>query len=435
MSDQQAFPKQGKASGYPCPQCGAPTSLMPGTDSLACDHCGAKIPIDAPNRPIVEHDFAQALAGANRATVAQVAQGAREVQCKVCGARAIVTRQSDRCAFCDAPMVVELTTNEQTILPESVLPFVVDQKTAGGKFHKWLSSRWFAPGDLSKRAKKDGMDGVYLPYWTYDARTTTRYVGQKGKHYWESETYTENGETKTRQVQKTAWYPASGTVYVPFDDVLVPATETLPRKLVEKLEPWDLPQLRPFDGKYLAGFIAERYQVELADGFKTAQGRMEPVIRQAIYRDIGGDEQRIIGMDTAYDGVTFKHVLLPLWLSSFRYREKVYRVTVNARTGEIAGQRPWSWMKIVLLIAVIIAIIVGIVLLAERGRHPQSSMRDASRWAGEVSSMVGSTGQGTGGGDAHADALLHWRSFELVTQPRSGEWCRLERERPVSAVA
>ncbi|HTJ44055.1 MAG TPA: hypothetical protein VL463_18240 [Kofleriaceae bacterium] len=378
MSDQAAFPQQGKADGYPCPECGAQTSLKPGTESLACDHCGAKIPIDAPNRPIIEHDFAQAIAGATRRPISEVAQGAREVQCKVCGARAIVTRHADRCAFCDAPMVVELQTSDAQILPESVLPFTVEQKDAAAKFQKWLSSRWFAPSDLTKRSKKDGMDGVYLPYWTYDAQTTSRYVGQRGEHYYENETYTENGETKTRRVQKTRWWPAAGTVYVPFDDVLVPATETLPRKLVEKLEPWDLPSLRPFDGKYLAGFIAERYQVELGDGFKTAQTRMEPVIRKAIYKDIGGDEQRIIGMDTRYDGVTFKHVLLPLWLSSFRYNEKVYRVTVNARTGETAGERPYSWVKIVLLIVVILAAIAGIVYLIAQAKKPKpTSAREA----------------------------------------------------------
>jgi len=372
MSDQAEFPKQGKADGYPCPQCGAQTSLQPGTEALQCDHCGTRIPIAVPNRPVLEHDFASALAGADRRPIDQVAQGAREVQCKVCGARAIVTRHADRCAFCDAAMVVELTTTDAAILPESVLPFVIDAKTAVSQFQRWLSSRWFAPGDLSKRAKKDGLDGVYLPYWTYDSQTSTRYVGQRGKKYWENETYTDDdGKVQTRRVQKTEWYPASGTVYVPFDDVLVPATDTLPRKLVERLEPWDLPSLRPFDGKYLAGFIAERYKVELGDGFKVAQERMEPVIRQWIYKDIGGDEQQIIAMDTRHDMVTFKHVLLPLWLSSFRYNDKVYRVTVNARSGECAGERPYSWVKIVMLILVIAALIGGLVYLIASGQKPK----------------------------------------------------------------
>ena len=270
-------PAAGKADGYPCPECGAQTALEPGTDSLVCDHCGAKIPIESAGRAIVEHDFAEAIAGKGHRPADQMAAGAREVQCKVCGARAIITRQADRCAFCDAPMVVELDHAEDTILPESVLPFVIEQKDAGARFNAWLKSRWFAPGDLTRRAKRDGMDGVYLPYWTFDSKTTTRYVGQRGEHYWDTEHYTDSdGESKTRQVRKTRWYPASGTVQVSFDDVLVCATPTLPRKLIEKLEPWDLPELRPFDGKYLAGFIAERYQVELGDGFEVAQDRMDP---------------------------------------------------------------------------------------------------------------------------------------------------------------
>ncbi len=370
-------PKQGKADGYPCPQCGAQTSLKPGTDSLGCDHCGAVVPIDAGGKVIREHDFQAALAGTTTKPANQMSQGAREFQCKVCGARAIVTRQAERCAFCDAPMVVEMTTSEQTILPESLLPFVIDQKTATGKFQDWLKSRWFAPSDLTRRAKKDGMDGVYLPYWTFDSQTTTQYIGQRGEYYYDTETYTENGETKTRQVRKTRWYAASGYVHVPFDDVLVCATPSLPRPILEKLEPWDLPQLKPFDGKYLAGFLAERYQVELADGFKIAEGRMEPQIRTAIHRDIGGDEQRIITMDVRHNMVTFKHVLLPLWLSSFRYNEKVYRVTVNARSGETAGERPWSWIKIVLFIAAIIAVIVGIVVLIQQTRKPKTSLAPA----------------------------------------------------------
>jgi DNA-directed RNA polymerase subunit RPC12/RpoP len=373
MSDPttQTPPKQGTASGYPCPECGAQTSLKPGTDSLGCDHCGAVIPIDPGGKVIREHDFQAALAGAERRPADQMTAGAREVQCKVCGARAIVTRQADRCAFCDAPMVVDMPQSEATILPESLLPFVIDQKAATEKFQHWLKSRWFAPSDLIGRAKKDGMGGVYLPYWTFDSQTTTQYIGQRGEYYYENETYTENGETKTRRVQKTRWYPASGVVHVPFDDVLVCATPTLPRKIIEKLEPWDLPQLKPFDGKYLAGFVAERYQVELADGFKVAEQRMDPQIRAAIDRDIGGDLQRIITMDVHHNMVTFKHVLLPLWLSAFRYNDKVYRVTVNARNGETAGERPWSWIKITLLIAAIIAVIVGIVLLVKSAKKPK----------------------------------------------------------------
>lgn len=363
MATATAQAKQGRIDGYPCPQCGAPTAFKPGTDSLVCDHCDKKVPIPPSTAKVVTydllakgtHDFVQA---------ASITSGGREVVCKVCGARAVTARQSDRCAFCDSPMIVEVDEQDRTIPPGGLLPFVVDRVAAGERFKKWLSSRWFAPSDLVKRARRDALDGVYLPYWTYDAETHTHYSGERGEHYYETETYTENGETKTREVQKTRWYPASGSVDLGFADVLVCGSASLPEPLLEKLEPWDLPSLRPFDGRYLAGFLAEKYRIDPEAAFTTAGERMKPKIRRAVESDIGGDEQRVSSMNVEYEQVGFRHLLLPLWLTAFRYNDKLFHVTVNARTGEVAGERPWSALKIVAVILVIVAVIVGIALVA-----------------------------------------------------------------------
>jgi ribosomal protein L37AE/L43A len=377
MSETELAPREGKANAYPCPQCGADTVLKPGADALACAHCGHVVQIEDSAAPIHEHDFHDALARMRRQPAASLAANAREVMCKNCGARTVVTVQAGRCPFCDNAIVVEVEASEVTIVPESVLPFALDKPHAAEKFQVWLKKRWFAPFDLVKRARRDGLDGVYLPYWTYDSRTTTRYRGSRGEHYYVTEHYTDSqGRSQTRRVRKTRWYPAGGTVNVDFDDVLVCATPSLPRGILDKLEPWDLPELKPFDGKYLAGFIAECYRIDLEAGFQIAEQRMEPRIRQAIHRDIGGDEQRIHWMSVRHDGVTFKHVLLPLWMSSFRYRDKVFRVTVNARTGEVAGERPWSWFKITLLVLVIAALVAGAIYLAHRRKQARLAERD-----------------------------------------------------------
>jgi hypothetical protein len=263
-------------------------------------------------------------------------------------------------------MIVEVDEQDRTIPPGGLLPFVVDRKAAGERFKKWLSSRWFAPRHLVNRAERDALDGVYLPYWTYDALIHTHYSGERGEYYYETETYTENGETKTREVRKTRWHSVSGSVDLAFADVLICGSASLPEPLLEKLEPWDLPALRAFDGRYLAGFVAEKYRIDPEAGFATASERMQPKIRRAVERDIGGDEQRISSMKNVPMQVGFRHLLLPLWLTAFRFKHTLFHVTVNARTGEVAGERPWSALKILALVLVIAAIIAGIVFVATR---------------------------------------------------------------------
>ncbi|HVK72008.1 MAG TPA: hypothetical protein VM734_01755 [Kofleriaceae bacterium] len=358
-------------TSYKCPQCGAAQALQPGLDALGCDHCGHQVPIDTPNRPIHEHDFDEARRRVRRGPATDLVAGGHEVQCKHCGARSVTARHAQRCAFCDEPLVVEVVAAPDTVLPDAVLPFAVTKDAAGAAFKSWMASRWFAPSDLRRRARKDGLDGVYVPYWTYDSDTTTRYTGARGEHYYVDEEYTDSqGKRQTRRVQKTRWYSAAGTVFVAFDDVLISASKGMPRQRLAQLEPWHLDELRPFDGAYLAGFVAERYSLDLEEGFREASAIMERRIEGAVRRDIGGDEQRIHSMDVRHADVRFKHVLLPVWVSSFKYDDKVFRVVVNARTGEVAGDRPWSVVKIVLFVLAIAALIAAIVLLVQHFREP-----------------------------------------------------------------
>jgi len=175
--------------------------------------------------------------------------------------------------------------------------------------------------------------------------------------------------TRTRQVRHTRWTPVSGTVRNSFDDILVLASKSLPRRYVDSLDPWDLDSLVPYADEYLSGFRAESYQVSLAEGFEDAKGVMAAAIRESIRGDIGGDEQRIKSADTRYGKITFKHILLPVWMSAYRFRDRVFRILINARTGEVQGERPYSPWKIagaVLLGLLIIAVIV-LVSMSKQG--------------------------------------------------------------------
>ncbi|MGE5182632.1 MAG: hypothetical protein ACM31C_11245 [Acidobacteriota bacterium] len=351
---------------FRCSQCGAPMAFAPGTSQLACDHCGNAVAITLAEGVIVSYDLFGPQAKAALAAAAVVHEG-REIECKQCGARAMVTGQATRCAFCDAPMVVEVDAKAPGIPPGGVQPFAIDGKAAADRFATWLRKRWFAPGDLVARSRRDKLDGIYLPYWIFDSTSTTDYDGQRGTTRWETETSRDaSGNEQTRQVSHTDWFPVSGTVHVTKNDVLAIASPTLPAKLVAKLEPWELDKLRMFDHRFLAGFVAERYRVEPADGFQTAYPVIEGAIKGAIRRDIGGDSQQIDNMNVNWDSVRFRHVLMPVWLSAFHYNDKVFHVAVNAATGEVVGERPYSASKIALFVLAIAAIIAVIVVLATR---------------------------------------------------------------------
>ena len=201
------------------------------------------------------------------------------------------------------------------------------------------------------------MNGIYVPYWTFDADTRSDYAGQRGTHYYETKTVMRDGKRQQVRVRKTRWRAASGHVTRFFDDVLVLASKSLPKKYTDGLEPWDLSSLEPYKPEYLAGFRAEGYQIELTDGFTEARAYMDRMIRRDVKYDIGGDEQRISGVNTRISDVTFKHILLPVWLAAYKYNGKTYRFVVNGRTGRVQGERPYSAWKI--SIAVVIGLAVA----------------------------------------------------------------------------
>jgi hypothetical protein len=152
----------------------------------------------------------------------------------------------------------------------------------------------------------------------------------------------------------------SGAAAARFDDLLIPGSPSLPPHLARVLDRWDLAQLRPPADEVLAGFAVEVYRTGLEAGFRQARERMQPAIDAAIRRDIGGDAQRIHAKQTAVDEIRFKHLLLPLWIGSYRFRGKPYRIVVNGQSGEVEGDRPWSIWKIAL--AVVAAALVLLVM-------------------------------------------------------------------------
>ena len=344
---------------FPCENCGADYRFNPDDGTLTCDHCGQSEQIGSgpwEGAQLKELDFDAAMAqDLPEIEIEEI----RVLNCPNCAAQVEFDpdTHAKECPFCATPVVTDTGTHRH-IKPRGLLPFAVDERAAHKAMSDWLGRLWFAPNGLKEYARKGRkMEGIYVPYWTYDADTKSRYRGERGTVYYETRTVTRDGKQVEEQVQKVRWSPTSGRVARFFDDVLVLASKSLPKSCTDALEPWDLAQLVPYQPNYLAGFRAEGYTVELGDGYKEARAHMARVIERDVLFDIGGDRQRIHKIDTDVSDVTFKHILLPVWLAAYKFRGKTYRFVVNGRNARVQGERPWSAMKI--LIAVTIGLLVA----------------------------------------------------------------------------
>ena len=357
---------------FSCKNCASDLVYSPSTQDLVCRSCDHHYPVDTHYEPIKEYDFNEALKELGRLKQKDPDgviddEFFEAIKCPSCGAEFSFKpyEHAGECPYCETPVIAN-PDSARFIEPRSLLPFKFEKKEAIEIFDEWMSSRWFAPSKLkSHTSREEKLVGIFLPYWTYDSQTYNQYRGQRGTTYYDRQTYSTvvNGKhvRRTRTVPRIRWTPVSGHVDLHFDDVLIGASKTLPRTIINHLHPWDLDQLVPYSEEYISGFRSELYQVTVDQGFLQAENIMEHKIKQSIRNDIGGDQQRISAVNTQHDDTTFKHVLLPVWSAAFDYRGKTYRYVINGRNGTIQGERPYSYIKIG--IAVFFAIVTAIALL------------------------------------------------------------------------
>jgi ribosomal protein S27E len=345
---------------HTCPQCGAKgLEYAPAVQKLQCTYCGWQEKVPQTEAEIQEHSYEVFLRKADRQ---QVTLSAQEIECPGCGAITTFDPQhvADRCAFCGTHLNVQPRTSNPLLAPQAVRPFAVTQQQTFSQLLQWLGQHWFAPNDLKQLAQPEHVQGIYLPFWTFDCHTRSFYRGERGDYYYTTETYRDSeGKLQTRQVRHTRWHEVQGWVERFFDDVLVAGTRSLPPRRLERLMEWGYSpaHLQSYSPAFLSGYRVERYQVPLREAFAQAQRKMDAVIEEDVRRDIGGDEQRIDSIRTQYNAITFKHILLPVWLFSYRYRGKSYQVLACGVTGRMLGDYPLSIWKVVL--AVILGFIVA----------------------------------------------------------------------------
>lgn len=337
-----------------CPQCGGVMDFDPATGNLKCPYCDyeetIKVEEEVP-RQAEELDFYAAEHTANRDWGVET----KTVLCKACGAESIydALQTSAVCPFCGSNQVMD-ANDQDTMAPGGVVPFRISDKEASELFQKWIKRRWFCPKLAKDSAKPKKFKGIYLPYWTFDADTVSSYQGEYGIDHTKKD---KDGNTHTT----TEWHKTHGTHREFIDDELVLASKNHDASMLRKLEPFDTANNKSYKPEYIAGFVAERYSLGLKDAWTTAtrsiKEKLTRHISENIKREKRADQVRNLQLGTNFSNITYKYLLLPIWVSNFKYNDKVFQFMVNGQTGKVAGKTPLSVPKIIITAVAIIAII------------------------------------------------------------------------------
>lgn len=333
-----------------CPNCFGVMDFDPKTGGLACPFCGhtEAIPVNEEEPKQAEE---QDLESADKVENCNWGVEKKTVICKSCGGESIydALEIASVCPFCGSNQVME-AFDQNTMAPGGVVPFSVTDKQASDLFQSWIKKKWFCPKMAKESAKAKNFKGIYLPYWTFDAKTYSEYVGEYGI------------DKKREDRIVTNWYAVRGNSTLVFDDELVCATTRHSQSMLQGIEPYRTAENKTYKPEYVAGFVAERYSIGIKDAWEMAKQsiklRIRSTIESGIKRQYRADRVRNLRITTKYSNLTYKYLLLPVWISSYKYNDKVYQFMVNGQTGKVSGKIPISVPKVILTVAAIFVFIM-----------------------------------------------------------------------------
>ena len=307
-----------------------------------CQHCGYTEAIPQSQAEVIERDF-----DSYRPEPGDWEMETRQWHCEQCGADTTTERSitSFNCPFCASNLV---SASDELLMrhkPESLLPFRI---TSGSRSDFVPDTfLWFRP-NRQTQARAGRIRGTYMPYWTFDTLTRSFWTAQSGTYY-----YVKN--SKGERERKIRWQRVSGNHTEFFDDELVVGSNVVDHGLLGRIEPFPTSELTAFQEQYLAGHMALGHEVDMLECWPTAKARIDNHIRAECRRAIPGDTHRGLSVTTSYMNRTYKLCLLPIWIAAYRYRDTSYSYVVNGVTGNIAGKAPWSAVKLMSALAVLVA--------------------------------------------------------------------------------
>lgn len=340
---------------FKCPQCQAMTAYSVADGGLRCTYCGYYEP---PARTLVGKGAQEFEFTVETLAVASQAHGwgeaRKELQCQNCNARATLPpgRLTHTCPFCGSNRVLQQDASQDALRPRFLIPFKIEADACRPIAEKWLGSSWMTPKSL-KQSAVAGFTGIYLPYWTFDTVTRADWKAEVG-HQETRQRY--NSATKSHESYTvTVWRWESGRVRKFFDDLLVPGTAKLSRVLLNTLQDYDTQALVAYEPQYLAGFLAQAYDVPLEKAWEEGREQMRADTRDDCREQASTSQIRNFSMALDFSEESWRYILAPIYLTVYQYDGQPYQVMINGQTGAIAGQRPVDWNKVWLVVGAVVA--------------------------------------------------------------------------------
>jgi LSD1 subclass zinc finger protein len=324
---------------FPCPGCNAQLYYEPGAQQLNCTYCGTNVPIKVSTEPVKESDLQSFLKWEGEGTEA-VEQ--HTYKCTRCGSESSFSTETPSfiCSFCNFEVVNPVAFKTRTVQPSALIPFKVNEARAREIINGWLDKDYDARTIKKESPLRPELRGVYLPYWTFSADSTSQWSGEAGTYYYETrDEKDKDGNVVTHRERHTRWTPRSGTHQDSFKNMLMKGSIKIPLH-IENIYPYHFEELVNYNDSYLSGFEAILYEGSLKSSSKQAESEMEGDIWSACMNACDDDTYRDLEIKTTFSNQTFKLILIPIWLGTIAYKGKNYHFRLNGQTGKIDGEKP-----------------------------------------------------------------------------------------------
>lgn len=342
---------------YTCPHCGAPLTFNPKLEKVKCEYCDSEFDVKTLEKLYAhKEDLAAAARKAQEEKWTRQEQkntwseeekkGLRAFHCSSCGAEIICDENTmaTECCYCGNPTLLP-SRFEGELKPDYVLPFKKTKEEAVAALKQFYQGKRLLPKAFTANNRVEAIQPMYVPFWLFDAEVTaSASFRAETDHVF---------ETEDEIITETNHYQCDREGKMSFHRIPVDGSQKMDDTYMESIEPFDYSDLQPFSAAYLAGFLADKYDVDDQMAMPRADERLHTSAIGVLEDTVTGYDRRQLVEDAVQKNKgTVTYALAPVWILTTRYEDKPYTFMMNGQTGKMVGSLPYDKVKSYVYLAV-----------------------------------------------------------------------------------